>query len=71
MGAPGQKSMLGLFERSSWGGTEAFYGMSKWIFVQKLSHFKAHHIGRISLKIDKIDILKYFTPQVTVPSIAV
>ena len=64
--------MLGLFKRSLWGGTEAFYGMSKLIFVQKLSHFEFPDFGRISYKkTDKIDILRYFTPNVSAPSIFV
>ena len=67
-----KKSMLGLFERSPWGGTEAFYGMSILIFVQKLSHFEVRDFGRISYKkMDKIDILRYFTPNVSAPSIFV
>ena len=64
--------MLTLFERSLWGGTNAFYGMSKLIFVQKLSHFEVRDFGRISYKkTDKIDILRYFTPNVSAPSIFV
>ena len=61
-----KKSMLALFERSPWGGEEAFYGMSKLIFVQKLSHFEVRDFGRISYKkTDKIDILRYFTPNLS------
>ena len=64
--------MLGLFKRSPSGGTEAFYGMSKLIFVQKLLHFEVCDLGRISYKkMDKIDILGYFTPSVSAPSICV
>ena len=67
-----KKSMLGLSERSPWGRTEASYGMSKLIFVQKLSHFEVHDFGRIShKKTDKIDVLRYFTPNVSAPSIFV
>ena len=32
------------------GKQEAFYGMSKLIFVQKLSHFEVRDFGRISYK---------------------
>ena len=39
IGGSGSKVMLFCFERSSWGGTNTFYRMSKLIFVQKLSHF--------------------------------
>ena len=50
--------MLGLFERSPRGGTEAFYRMSILIFIQKLSHFEVRDFGRIYYKkADKIDIL--------------
>ena len=60
------------FERSPLGGTEAFYGMLKLNFVQKLSHFEVRDFGRISYrKTDKIDILRYFTPKVSAPSIFV
>ena len=45
-----KKSMLGSFERSPLGGTEAFYRMSKLICVQKLSHFEVRDFGRISYK---------------------
>ena len=56
-----KKFMLILSKRSSWGGTNTFYGKSKLIFVQKLSHFEIHDIGRISYKkIGKISILGYF-----------
>ena len=52
--SPGQKSMLGLLEKSPLEETEAFYGMSKLIFVQKLTHFEVNDFGRISIyrKID-------------------
>ena len=64
--------MLGLFERSPLGGTEAFYRMSKLIFIQKLLQFEVRDFGRISYKkTDKIDILRYFTPNVSAPSIFV
>ena len=54
------------------GGTEAFYEMSKLIFVQKLLHFEVRDFGRISYKKpDKIAILRYFTPNVSAPSILV
>ena len=44
--------------------------MTKLIFVQKLLHFEVCDFGRISYeKTDKIDILKYFTPNVTALSI--
>ena len=50
---------------------EAFYGMSKLIFVQKLSHFEVRDFGRISYKkMDKIEILRYFTPKVSAPLIS-
>ena len=61
-----KKSMLGSFERSPLGGTEAFYRMSKLICVQKLSHFEVCDFSRISYKkTDKIDILRYFTSNVS------
>ena len=64
--------MLRLFERSPREETEPFYGMSKLIFVQKLSHFEVRGFGRISYKkTDKIEILRYFTPNVSAPSILV
>ena len=67
-----KKSMLSSFERSPLGGTEAFYRMSKLICVQKLSHFEVRNFSRISYKkTDKIDILRYFTPNVSAPSIFV
>ena len=46
--------------------------MSKLICVQKLSHFEVRDFSRISYKkTDKIDILRYFTPNVSAPSIFV
>ena len=67
-----KKSMLGSFERSPLGGTDAFYRISKLICVQKLSHFEVGDFSRISYKkTDKIDILRYFTPNVSAPSIFV
>ena len=45
-----KKIMLSLFERSLRGGTEAFYGMSKFSRVQKLLYFEVWDIGRISYK---------------------
>ena len=64
--------MLGSFERSPLGGTETFYRMSKLICVQKLSHFEVRNFSRISYKkMDKIDISRYFTPNVSAPSIFV
>ena len=67
-----KKIMLSLFERSPLGGTDAFYRISKLICVQKLSHFEVGDFSRISYKkTDKIDILRYFTPNVSAPSIFV
>ena len=44
--------------------------MSKLIFVQKLLHFEVRDFGRISNKeIEKSQILWYFTPNVSGPSI--
>ena len=43
--------MFHLFERSPRGGTEAFYGMSKLIFIQKLSDFEVRDFG---LKMPKL-----------------
>ena len=64
--------MLDLFERSKWGGTEAFYGISKLIFIQKLSHFEVRDFSRISYKKwTKIKILRYLTPNVSAPLIFV
>ena len=61
-----KKIMLSLFERSPWGGTEAFYGMSKFSRVQKLLHFEVRSFGRISYKkIGKIWNLEYFTQNVS------
>ena len=72
IGVQVKKFMLGLFERSPCGGIEAFYGMSNLIFVQKLWHFEVRDFGRVSYKkTDKIDILRYFTPNVSAPSIFV
>ena len=45
-----KKIMFTLFERSPRGGTETFYGMSKFSRVQKLLHFEVHSFGRISYK---------------------
>ena len=44
------KFMLILFDRSPWGKTSAFYGISKLIFVKKLSHFEVRDFDRISYK---------------------
>ena len=53
-------------KRSSWGGTEAFYGMSKFSRVQKLFHFEVCGFGRIPYKkIQKIWNLEYFTQNVS------
>ena len=58
--------MLGLFERSPSGGAETFNRMTKLICVQKLPHFEVRDFGRISYKkTDKIDILSYFTPNLS------
>ena len=60
--------MLGLFERSPRGGTKAFYRISKFICVQKLLHFEVRDFGRISYKKTvKIDVLRYITPNVSIP----
>ena len=40
--------MLGLLEKPLWGGTDAFYWMSKLISVKKLLNFKVYGFGRIS-----------------------
>ena len=46
--------------------------MSKLFFVQKLSHFEVRGFGRISYeKTNKIDILRYFTPNISSPLIFV
>ena len=45
-----KKIILSLFERSSLGGTETFYGMSKFSSVQKLLHFEVRDFGMISYK---------------------
>ena len=51
---------------------EAFYRMLKLIFVQKLLQFEFRDFGRVSFKkTDKIGILRYFTPNVSPPSIYV
>ena len=56
-----KKSMLGLFERSPWEGTDACYRMSKLILVQKLPHFEVCNFGGNSYKkIGKISILVLF-----------
>ena len=61
-----KRIMLSLFERSPRGGTEAFYGMSKFSRVQKLLHFEVRSFGRISYKkIRKIWNLEYFTQNVS------
>ena len=40
--------------------------MSKLVFVQELSYFEVRDFGRISYKkTDKIDILRYFTPNLS------
>ena len=67
-----QNFLFDLIERAPLGETKAFYRMSKLIFVQKLSYFEVCDIGRISYKkTAKIDILRYFTPKVSAPSIFV
>ena len=46
--------------------------MSKLIFVQKLLHFEVSDFNRISYKrTDKIDVLRYFAPNISAPSICV
>ena len=69
-GGPDQNFHFELFERAPLGGTKAFYRMSKLIFVQKLLHFEVRNFGRISYKkMEKSQILRYFTPNVSGPSI--
>ena len=46
----GQKFMLTLFERSTWEGTNTFYGESKLIFVQNLLQFEICDFSSISYK---------------------
>ena len=58
------------FERAPLEGTKASYRMSKLISVQKLLHFEVCDFGRISYKkMEKSQILRYFTPNVSGPSI--
>ena len=67
---PGQNFHFELFERAPLGGTNALHRMSKLIIVQKLSHFEVCNFGRISYKkMEKSQILRYFTPNVSGPSI--
>ena len=69
-GGPGQNFHFELFERAPLGGTEAFYRMSRLIFVQNLLHFEVRNFGRNSYKkMEKSQILRYFTPNVSGPSI--
>ena len=49
-GGQGQKIMLSLSYRTPQGGTEAFYGINIFDYVQKLSHFEVRDFGRISYK---------------------
>ena len=61
-----------IYEGDRRSGSKTFYGMSELIFVQKLSHFEVRGFGRITYKErDKIDISRYFTPDVSAPSILV
>ena len=69
-GGLGQHFHFELFERVPLGGTKAFHRMSKLIFVQKLLHFEVRDFGRISYKkMEKSQILRHFTPNVSGPSI--
>ena len=67
-GGQGQKMMLGLFERSQWGGNNAFYRMKKFLSVQKLSTFKIRNFSTNSYKFaQKSWIFRNFAQIVSPP----